>query len=461
MINRTTVDTALITGGTAINGNGTYTGFATDSGKVKGNDLFICIKGQRVDGHRFAPDAVRNGASAVLCDRRLDVNVPCVIVEDTVSAIQRLASDYRKKRDVKVVGVTGSVGKTTTKEFIYSVLSASVKTHKTEGNKNSETGLPITVLGIDPDDKMCVAEMGMSGKGEISLLSRIALPDIAVITNIGYSHIDNLGSLENILDAKFEILDGLNPNGTLVLNGDDKMLFENKNRFGNVVTSGYKNKNVNVFASNITNNGETISFDVSVIGINGIDDTSFPVVLNVAGGNHYVTDALLAISVGLLSGLETDLIKKGLSAFEKTPGRNIIYDECGYTIIDDTYNASPDPVCGALEGLSERKSSGNKIAVLGDMLGLGTYSDYLHRMVGEHIRGIDYAVLFGDFAYAYAEGAKAAGMQSERIYVCADRGAALDKLLHIAREGDCILFKASHDMRADEIINGFLQEKRN
>ena len=334
MIKRDTLSATAAVGGKAINGKGEFINFATDSRAVEKGDMFICIRGERTDGHKYVSGAIERGAGAILCEEEVTDKVPCILVDNSVKALQKLASVYRESLSVLTVGITGSVGKTTTKEFTYAVLSSRYSTHKTEGNKNSETGLAITILGVDPEDGACVAEMGMSGLGEISELTRIARPHIAVVTNVGYSHIEHLKTRENIRKAKLEIIEGLDPDGTLILNGDDDMLSSCRDVFPNTLFFGIENPACDVRATHITETENTTSYTVNT------KSGSFSVTRPVKG-RHYIYDSLAAVAVGLIAGLTETEIRDGLLAFERVGGRQNVYVQKGVTVIDDTYNAVP------------------------------------------------------------------------------------------------------------------------
>jgi UDP-N-acetylmuramoyl-tripeptide--D-alanyl-D-alanine ligase len=449
MIERDTFSAAEVMSGESLNGKGVFKNFATDSRSVEKGDLFICIKGERTDGHKYVQGAVDRGAGAILCSEPINVDIPCIRVDDTVTALQKLALNHRERSSAIVVGITGSVGKTTTKEFTYAVFSSKYKTHKTQGNKNSETGRPITVLGIEPDDGACIAEMGMSGLGEISVLTRIAKPDIAIITNVGYSHIEHLKTRENIRKAKLEIIEGLEPDGVLILNGDDDMLSSCENAFKKVIFFGIDNDICNVRAVDIEQSSDSMSYRV-VYG-----DKSFSVTLPVSG-IHYVYDSLAAVSAALYAGLSEDEIRRGLLNFEGAAGRQKVYTEKGVTIIDDTYNAVPASMKAAFGLLRNLDCDGRRIAVIGDMLELGEYSSRLHYEVGEALSGIDAVIAYGSFADDYIRGAKAAGLSENNIFMARDTSHAAEILSSLAVEGDGILFKASRGMHAEEVIQGFL-----
>lgn len=429
------------------NGNAEITGIATDSGKVRSGDMFVCIKGERTDGHKYVPQAVENGASAILSDRILDVSVPYIKAENTVEALQQAASEYRKTLGCKVVGVTGSVGKTTTKEFIAAALSSRLSVHKTDGNKNSETGVPITLFGISQTDDAAVVEMGMSGLGEISLLSRIARPDIGVITNIGYSHIEHLKTRENIYKAKTEIVDGMD-GGVLILNGDDDMLCRYPKK---AVFYGIENKNADYRAENIVESELGSTFTAQT------PDGTVDVSLNLPG-KHNVLNALAALAVGRTLGLWLEDMASGLSKYRAEATRQNIYKVKNVTVYDDCYNSAPNSLEASLEVL--KKMKGRKVAVLGDMLELGDMSETLHEKCGEKLADVDMAYLYGNMAESYLRGALRAGAEKEKVSVFADKKELAASLTENTEEGDVILFKASRGMHAEDVIKYFTENYR-
>lgn len=436
---------SLIQYGALYNGNSIITGISTDSGDVKAGDMFVCIKGERTDGHKYVDLAINNGASCVLSDRLLSVDIPYILVPDTVKALQDAARTYRKTLDVKIVAVTGSVGKTTTKELIASALS-SLAIHKTSGNKNSETGVPITVLGIDKKDAVAVVEMGMSNLGEISLLSSIACPDVGVITNIGFSHIENLKTRENILKAKLEILDGMTSSSPLILNGDDNMLRSLKTCHKKVIYYSSTDKNADYYAYDIEENEKSSSFSAKTpIG-------NFKVEVNLPG-RHNVLNSLAAIAVGEEFGLSAKDIVLGISKYKATALRQNIYKFKDVTVYDDCYNSAPNSLKASIDTLSKMK--GRKVAVLGDMLELGEMSEALHERAGEELSEIDIIYLYGDYAESFASGAVKGGVDKKNIMVFNDKKELARTLIKNTRAGDVILFKASRGMKAEDIIKDF------
>jgi UDP-N-acetylmuramoyl-tripeptide--D-alanyl-D-alanine ligase len=434
-----------VVGGEIYGGDTEFNGAAYDSRDAFPGCLFVCLQGERTDGHNYINSAAEKGAVAAICTHKTESRIPYIVVEDSLKAFQEAARIYADTIRIPKVAVTGSVGKTTTKEFIAAVLSQGYEIYKTEGNKNSTIGLPATILNMPKTSTACVFEMGMSGFGEISSLSRIVCPDIAVISNIGFSHIEFLGSRENIMKAKLEILDGMNENGILILNGDDELL--SKIDIGSikqrVIFYGIGNRNAEFRAEDILGADGACRFFAETP--NGVIEAKIP-----TEGVHNVYNALSAIAVGQCLGLSNEQIKNGLLKFKNAPLRQNIYEMNSMTVIEDCYNASPDSVVAAVNVL--RTKNGRKIAVLGDMLELGSHSEELHEMTGERIHGADILIAFGDYAESYKKGAVKAGLDSADIYTCKNTAEASDILRSVVRKGDVILFKASRGMHAEEII---------
>lgn len=439
---------ARIVGGTCLR-DGEFSDFCIDSRKGKPGDLFICLKGARVDGHDYADKAAENGVSALLIDHEINTNLPCVLVPDTLKALQDYAAWFRTRPDLKVVAVTGSVGKTTTKEFIAAVLSRAFPTYKTQGNMNSETGLPLTLLHVEPFHRTVVTEMGMCNFGEISELSRIARPDIGVLTNIGMCHIEYLGSQEGILKAKMEIVDGMNDEGVLVINGDDPFLATVTDTAQKRVTYGLNHPEYDYYAYNVAVLSEGVSFTAKT----PLGDLDVQLAID---GIHNVYNSLAAIAVGVLCGMDLASIGEGLHRMEKAPMRQNIRKENGMTLIEDCYNASPTSMKASIDVLKGK--TGRKIAVLGDMLELGERSAEFHRQVGELLEGVSVLIAYGDFASSYLEGASVAGVL-QRIPCRTPEEAAVNLKL-VARKDDVILFKASRGMHAEKVIECFLKDKK-
>lgn len=423
----------------------------TDSRETGADTLFVAIKGERFDGHDFiTASANGNGLRAALASRipeSLPEGFSLILVDDTVKALGLFAKEYKKLYAPSVVAVTGSVGKTTTKEFIGAVLSEKYKTLKTEGNHNNNIGLPLTLLSIAEGTKVAVIEMGMSGFGEISYLSAIAEPDIGLITNIGTSHIEKLGSREGIAKAKLEIIDGFRPGSKLILNGDEPLLAGR-----NAIYVG-KSESCDFRITNITEGANGTAFDLSAYG-----ETVESIVIPTFG-EHNVMNASFAYAVGCALGLGEFEIRRGLMNYKTTGMRQSVNSLCGRTIIEDCYNASPESMLASLKVLSDMAKRENKrsVAVLGDMLELGFYSEEGHRRVGAAAayEMIGMLVTFGKSAETIARAAVRFGMDPENVYAFDDIGnpeKVGEFLLKNTGVDDIIMFKASRGIRLERVI---------
>lgn len=404
------------------------------------NDLFIALKGDNFDGHDFIDDVVSKGAKCVISEKKINIDVTLILVSSTHEALRDLAEYYRSLFDVKVIAVTGSVGKTTTKDIIASILSKKYKVLKTEGNFNNEIGLPLTVFKINMHHEYVVLEMGMNHVGEIHNLSKIARPNIAVITNIGTAHIENLGTKNNIKQAKLEIFDYMNENSIAVLNGDDELL---KNEKINTTVKFGLDRTNDIYATNIVDdNIEKTSFTVNYKG------QTFNAKLNVAG-RHMVLNALAGIAIGLKLGLSKNEILKGLEDFQLTNMRMSIMNLKKYTIINDVYNASLESVKASVDVL--KRCSTRKVIIFGDMFELGELSKELHKQVGQYIAksGVDLVICIGDFSiYTFEELKKI----NTKTYYYKTKGKALINIKKMLKEQDTILVKASRGMEFEKIV---------
>ena len=427
--------------------------FSKDTRTIEKGDIYIGIKGETFDGSEFWKQALDNGASGVIIqnvkitpeDKEKYSNKTIIVVEDTMQALYKIAQYKRSLYDIPVVAITGSVGKTSTKDIIASVVKTKYKTLKTEGNNNNNIGLPLTILKLKNHEAM-VIEMGMNHFGEISLLTNIAKPTIAVITNIGTSHIGNLGSRENILKAKLEILEGMKI-PKVIINNDNDLLHnwyeENKEKV-EIHTYGIENKS-EINGAEIELQEESSKF----VAANGDEKIEVKVPV---GGNHFVYNALCAVEVGKLLNIENDKIQKGIAGFELTKKRMDIRQlENGAILINDSYNASYESMKASIEYLA--KHTGNrKIAVLGDMFELGEYSIDLHKKVGEEVakNNIDILLCAGENSKYIVEKAKEINnnIEAEQLK---DKEEILSKLNKILRQGDVILVKASNGMKFFEI----------
>ncbi|HPV01006.1 MAG TPA: UDP-N-acetylmuramoyl-tripeptide--D-alanyl-D-alanine ligase [Clostridiales bacterium] len=426
---------------------------STDSRKINPGSLFIALKGERFDGNDFLTEAFANGAVAVMTDREAaDFPGRIVIkVEDTLKALHDLALYYRDRFDIPFVGITGSVGKTSTKDMVACALGARYNVLKNEGNLNNEIGVPLTIFRLEPGHEAAVIEMGMSGFGEIRALTRIVKPKVGIITNIGLSHIEKLGSRQDILRAKLELIEGLQPDGVLILNGDDVMLNGVKDLLEVRTVSYGLEEDVDYQAYNIRSKGEKgTDFNIK------LDGNEYNVHVP-APGVHNVYNALAALAAGHELGVPADLLISGIAGH--TPGsmRLNILKSNGLTVINDAYNASPQSVKAAIDVLNEIEAE-RRIAVLGDMLELGSWSTVAHKETGAYVAGsrTDMIITVGQAAAHIAEGAMEAGFPGSGIVVLANNGEAIRYLQDIIREGDAILVKGSRGMMMEEIVNSLI-----
>ena len=424
--------------------------FSRDTREIKEGDAYIALKGERFDGNDFCKNAVDNGAKVCIVSKDIEkINGTTIIkVEDTLKALQDIATFKRMQYDIPVVAVTGSVGKTSTKDLIASVVSEGYKTLKTKGNYNNEIGLPLTVLSLKDEEAM-VVEMGMNHFGEIRKLTNIAKPTVAVITNIGTAHIGNLGSRENILKAKLEILEGLQGN-TVIINNDNDLLhkwaLENKDKY-NIITYGITNESL-YMAKNIKSYEDKSEF--IVCGKTEINNKNICVPV---GGEHFVLNSLCAIAVGEYLKVPTEKIIMGIANLELTKKRmEILKSKSGATVINDTYNANYDSMKAAITYLKEIENK-RKIAILGDMLELGDYSRELHEKVGKEVdSNIDILITIGKDAKYIAKESKA-----KQIIECDNIEEAIEKIKKIETKDDAILLKASNGMKLFEIASALCE----
>ena len=435
----------------------------TDSREANAETAFVALRGERVDGHDYIADAIANGCRCIICEHRNEAIVSSdatsIVVNDTELALSRLANGYRSYLRCKRVAVTGSVGKTTTKDLVASVLETGFRTAKTPGNHNSLVGMPLSMLDIPTDSEWSVLEMGMSGFGEIERLSIAAEPDIAVITNIGSSHLEMLGSRENICRAKLEVLSGLKDNGVLILSADEPLLENIHGKSYRTVYVSLFRENVDFFAKNIRVEKDRTIFDVVCRGVE-MKDLCIRIL-----GKHNVYAALYALAVAAEAGLTEAQIREGLMNYAPDGMRQHIYPMGKITVIEDCYNASPESMIAAVDVLEEysRRTGRRSIAVLGDMLELGEDSPMLHRTVGEYLADKKIQKLFtvGISANQIAVGARQHGMSHAEISEnrdARDLAKTGESLLRELREGDVVLFKASRSVGAEQIIT-YLRER--
>lgn len=428
----------------------TFLGANNDTRKLTSGQLFVALQGAR-DGHDFIPAALEKGAAAVLCTH-CDGDYPAIVVKDTRVALGDIARGERERLGCKVVGITGSVGKSTTKEMVASVLSSTYRVSKTPVNHNNDIGMPMAILAMGEDTQVAVLEMGMNHFREIAYLSAIAKPDVAAIVNIGTMHIEHLGSMEGILQAKLEILEGMADDGAIILNGDDPLLWNLHKTFPQATYFGEQNTQSGVLGYEISEGETEIVFSVKSKA------SAFSVKLPLEG-RHYVTDALAAIAVGLDFGVAPEKIVESLAAFENMEGRQEIFKAGGYTIIKDCYNAGPESMAAALTVLGNKP--GRRIAVLGEMLELGVCTPAEHYKIGRlAVDQADLVFAYGPNSDRVRYGAITGGMPDTKVSAFEDREKLVKSLKQQAKPGDVLLFKGSRGMHMELILEAFLQEDK-
>ncbi|MGE5586838.1 MAG: UDP-N-acetylmuramoyl-tripeptide--D-alanyl-D-alanine ligase [Clostridia bacterium] len=435
-----------------------FTGVSTDSRRIAGGELFFALVGPAFDGHDFAAEAVSKGAKGVVASSSAKVtglarSVPVILVDDTLKALQRLARYNRCRLGIPVVAVTGSTGKTTTKDMAHSIFAERMRSARTEGNFNNEVGVPLTLLSLEPRHEMCVLELGMRGRGQIRDLAEVARPDVGIVTNVGPSHIELLGSIENVALAKAELVEALGPDGIAVLNADCRHTAAMKER-----------TRAKVVFFGIEHDADVRATDIEALGENGTDFTmsygqrSFRVHVPVPGA-HNVYNALAAGASALVMGMDSFAVAEGLSHFEPSHGRSGVMESArGFTVIDDTYNANPASMRAALATLRDVAGGRRKIAVLGNMLELGEISAQAHRELGRAAaaHACDVLVTVGDLARLAADEALRLGRGARDVITCDTSAEAVEALERLARPGDVILVKGSRLMKMEQIVSALL-----
>lgn len=426
---------------------------AIDSRKAGKNGLFIAIKGARVDGHSFITQVMENGALCAVSERALgDVPFPYIQVSSCLQALKDIAEHYRQSLDIKVVGISGSVGKTSTKEMIASILSQKYCVLKTEGNFNNEIGLPLTVFNLREEHQVAVLEMGISEFGEMSRLAKIARPDICVITNIGLAHLESLGSRDGILKAKTEMIEYMNPDGAIILNGDDDKL-----------RSFCPSNGLEPVYFGLESSQPFHAEDIISRGIEGTDATfvtpssTFRAHIPVPG-SHMVYNALAGIAVGLRMGLNEKELIAGIESLKSIAGRSNLIRTEQFSIIDDCYNANPVSMKSSLSVLAH--SGGRTVAVLGDMFELGPAEKEMHFEVGKYAaeQKVSVLVCIGPLSAETVRGARAAAGDGMKIYYFSSKENFLADMNKILQSGDTILVKASHGMEFSKIVERLQNE---
>ncbi|PGT82619.1 UDP-N-acetylmuramoyl-tripeptide--D-alanyl-D-alanine ligase [Bacillus sp. AFS040349] len=454
MITRTLLDVQNMVNGEGLEEKYQHveiSGVTTDSRNVENDNLFFPLVGDVFNGHEFVDKAISNGAKAVIwqkSEKNPPKEVPIILVEDTLVALQALATAYiNELPNLKIIGITGSNGKTTTKDMVAAILETTYKVHKTQGNFNNHIGLPLTVLSMSEDTEIAVLEMGMSGKGEIELLSEIAHPDVAVITNIGEAHLMDLGSREGIAEAKLEITKGLKKDGLFIFHGDEPLLQERVPGLSlKTATFGEASSN-DYYPAKIIQEPTGTLFEVN-------NEEYFIPVL----GKHNVWNALAAYAVADYYGVEKDAIKKGFSSMKLTGMRlELIQAKNGASIINDAYNASPTSMLAAIDLIENLKDFDQKIVVLGDMLELGDDEVEYHQQVGREIKqnNISHIFTYGKLGKEIAKGAKE-NQPVDIVHHYDQKDELIKHLQSIVKEKDIVLVKASRGMKLEEVVNSIV-----
>ena len=454
MKNLTLENIARVTGGRYIGDEGKsameVSAITTDSRQISSDCLFVPIVGERADGHDYIADVMEKGALCTLSERELkDAKYPYILVTSSLQAVKDIAEFYLAGLDIPVIGITGSVGKTSTKEMIAAVLEQKYCVLKTKGNFNNELGLPLTIFNLRQEDEIAVLEMGISEFGEMHRLAKVARPDTCVITNIGDCHLENLQSRDGVLKAKSEIFDFLKSDGRIVLNGDDaKLTTINEVKGVRPIFYGIDNR-VGAYATDIQNQGlKGISCHIH------IGEKDFEVMIPIPG-HHMVYNALAGAVLGNIYGLSAEEIKDGIESLQPLSGRFNIIETKDYTIIDDCYNANPASMKASLEVLQE--GLGRKVAILGDMGELGIDEAKLHEDVGEFAGScqIDMVICVGDLCQNMINGIRKVNPDMAVVHF-AHRKELLAALPRTIKKGDTILVKASHFMQFEQIVEALI-----
>lgn len=427
--------------------NAVVTNITIDSRKAEQGSMFVAVQGEKVDGHKFVNGVYEQGAVCALVEKEEGISGTYILVDSTLKAIKDIAEGYRKTLKAKVVGITGSVGKTSTKEMVASILSQKYKVTKTLGNFNNEIGLPLTVFRVGEDDDIAILEMGISDFGEMSRLTRIAKPDICIITNIGQCHLENLGDRDGVLRAKSEIFQGLQEGGCVILNGDDDKLCTIKEVHGTVPKffSTLACEGNFCFAKNIVDKG----MDGTRVTFCFADGENLEAQIPIAG-SHMVYNALAGAIAGKILGLTLEEIKAGMESCQSIAGRNHTIQTEHFTILDDCYNANPMSMKAAIDIIA--KAKGRKVAILGDMFELGEDELKLHGQVGSYAgkKNIDLLICVGERSEYMAEEAR---KYSDSVVLhYQTREEVIKEILPLLKHNDTILVKASHGMGFDKVV---------
>jgi len=422
------------------------TSIVTDSRQVKEGSMFAAIKGERADGHNFISICMEQGAVCALCENVPATECTYILVPSTLVALRQIAEYYRSKFDIPFIGITGSVGKTSTKEMIASVLSQKFNVHKTQGNFNNELGVPLTIFGLDEEHEIAVIEMGISDFSEMTRLSRIVRPDIAVITNIGYCHLENLHDLDGVLIAKTEMLEYVNPKGRIFLCGDDEKLYTIKEH-DNIRTTFYGFDDHNEYRAEIESTDLEKGIECRLHLKNGVVEATVPSV-----ESHMVANAMCASAIAEFLGLDIEQIKNGVEAYKTVGSRSNVIRKNTITIIDDCYNANPTSVRASVDSLA--KFSGRKVAIIGDMKELGDRECQMHFETGKYIndKEIDIVIGVGELCAHLYNGAGKNGFYFRTVEDC------INHIYMLLKKGDTVLVKASHSMHFDRIVDAINEQ---
>lgn len=421
-----------------------------DSRIANENNVFVAIIGESLDGHNYMQAAYEKGCKTFIKNQsnsiKLDSSdINLIEVKDTEIALGQIGKYYKEKFDIPYIGITGSVGKTTTRDMVYGAVSSKFNTLKNQRNLNNQLGVPLTLFALNKNHECAVIEMGMSGFNEIEYLANIVNPKIGVISNIGLSHIERLGSQEGILQAKMEITANFDENSTLIVNGDDKFLFtlKNKNHVYKLKTFGF-NKDNDIYCDGYDMSEDSITFTCIIDG--NKEEVFIPTV-----GEHNIYNAMAAIQVGLTLGLTLEEIKSGLKNFKATGMRQDIIKNAKMTIINDTYNASPDSMNAALKILGRYKE--RKVAILGDMFEMGEHAEYGHRLVGKSVaNNADVLITIGKDSDFIGKEAIKEGFNNSNVHHFYTKEDAISKLDDLINIEDAILVKASRGMKLEKIV---------
>jgi UDP-N-acetylmuramoyl-tripeptide--D-alanyl-D-alanine ligase len=434
--------------------NQTFNGVSIDSRTVKAGQLFICIQGDRFDGHEFIADvAHKNVAGIILSDEAKISSVDSlpffIKVKDTLKALQGLAEFHRSQFNLSVLAITGTNGKSTTKEMTAAVANSQFRVLKTDGNKNNHIGLPLTLFNLNADHEVAVLEMGMSAKGEIKQLAEIAKPKVGIITNISEGHLESLPTIKDVQEAKGELFQSLQKEGTAIINADDPLVLElSQSLRSNIVTYGIKNS-ADIQADNVKQRGNE-GFDFTLSFFN----EKTPVFLPFLGACN-ISNALAAIAAGHVLGLSSQVILSGLQNCQLMPQRMQTEQRGDITIINDAYNANPKSMEEALNALSQYQTSGKKFFVMGDMLELGNRAEQAHKQFGEQFSNgsVDSLVTVGPLSQLAAQTAKDSGLDENRVVSFNEKEEAAQFLFKTLQSDDCMLIKGSRGMQMERIVD--------